>query len=111
MSDFPYRLKKDNYHSWAILRRDEIPDVGRKTGKPTKNAGQVKWTPFKYPGNMLQAAQTLMELADDPEAEVGSIDELIKIVHESEQRVLAAIREWRNERMCPVCTKDDEQTL
>lgn len=111
MNEFPYRLKKDNYTSWAVIEKQVVPDVASKTGKPTKNAGQTKWIPVKYPGNMLQAAQSLLALAVENDVEVGSIDELKEIVRQSETRVLDAIREWRDERMCPICTKDDDVTL
>lgn len=90
--EFQYRIKRDNFKSWAILERLDIAEFD-KNGKPNKNAG-IKWIPFKYPGNLLQAAQGLIQLGLSDDEDYDNFKELTEAVQKAEQNILDAIEKW-----------------
>lgn len=66
-----YRLNTYEY-GFVIEKRHEA-------GDKAKNPGEVRWVPYKYPGNLEQACQLLLELLVRDKADHEAINDAIAL--------------------------------
>ena len=87
-----YKLQFDNTAGWVVMRRSVEPAF-KRDGTRNPVAGQVSWSPFKYPGKDLnRVAHTLINLSLDG-AEVRSFEEWVNVYEAAADRVCEALKE------------------
>lgn len=87
-----YKLRYDNTAGWIVMRRSVEPEL-KKDGSVNPLAGEVSWSPFKYPGRDLnRVAHNLINLGLD-RAEIVSFEEWVNAYEAAADRVLEALKE------------------